>query len=139
MSSRHKGRKRALDILYAADVRGRPLSELLAEEAARASAEPSRESSWLFAQDIVSAVVARQDEIDDLIRQNSSWPLERMPSIDRALLRLATAELLVHPDTPIAVVIAEAGELASEYSTDDSRSFVQGVLGTLAEKTRLHE
>ena len=59
-----------------------------------------------------------------------------MPAVDRSVLRVAAAELMVHPETPTAVVISEAGELASEYSTDESRGFIQGVLGSLADRVR---
>ncbi len=136
MSARRKGRKRALDILYAADVRDLPVSEVLEQEHLRAADEPDRASSWEMAQSIVAIAVERWDEIDQLIADVSSWPLERMPAIDRALVRMATAELLGSPETPTAVIIAEAGELATEYSTEESRGFLQGVLGTLAEKAR---
>jgi N utilization substance protein B len=136
VSARHKGRKRALDVLYAADIRELTLEELLEEETQRALAEPAREGSWEFAREILNGVVEHASAIDELIGQTSSWPLERMPAIDRALLRLACAELMVHSDVPEAVIIAEAGELASEYSTDDSRGFIQGVMGTLVGKIR---
>ena len=136
MSARHKGRKRALDVLYAADMRDLPLAQLLEYEATRAETEPAREGSWAFAREILDGVVAHGDAIDEGIAANSSWPMERMPAIDRAILKLATAELLVHSDIPEAVIIAEAGELASEYSTEESRGFIQGVLGTLAQKLR---
>lgn len=136
MSARRKGRKRALDILYAADVRDLAVNEVLEQERLRASDEPDRASSWELAQSIVEIAISRWEEIDQLIAEVSSWPLERMPAIDRALVRMATAELLGAPATPTAVIIAEAGELATEYSTEESRGFLQGVLGTLAEKAR---
>ena len=136
MSARHKGRKRALDVLYAADMRDLPLAQLLEDEVTRAETEPAREGSWAFAREILDGVVAHGDAIDEGIAANSSWPMERMPAIDRAIMKLATAELLVHTDIPEAVIIAEAGELASEYSTEESRGFIQGVLGTLAQKLR---
>jgi len=136
VSARHKGRKRALDVLYAADMRDLPLAQLLEDEATRAETEPAREGSWAFAREILDGVVAHGDAIDEGIAANSSWPMERMPAIDRAILKLSTAELLVHSDIPEAVIIAEAGELASEYSTEESRGFIQGVLGTLAQKLR---
>jgi len=136
VSARHKGRKRALDVLYAADMRDLPLAQLLEDEVTRAETEPAREGSWAFAREILDGVVAHGDAIDEGIAANSSWPMERMPAIDRAILKLSTAELLVHIDIPEAVIIAEAGELASEYSTEESRGFIQGVLGTLAQKLR---
>lgn len=131
MSARHKGRKRALDVLYAADLREVDLADLIEVEAVRAAAEPAREGSWSFAREILDGVVSHAERIDELIRTTSSWPMERMPSIDRALLRMAVCELMIHSDIPEAVIIAEAGDLASEFSTDDSRGFIQGVLGAL--------
>ena len=136
MSARRKGRKRALDVLHAADMRQLSVAELLQEEAVRAESEPAREGSWGFAREILEGVTTHSGEIDELIESTSSWPMERMPSIDRAILKLAASELFVHPDIPEAVIIAEAGELASEYSTDESRGFIQGVLGGLVKKIR---
>jgi N utilization substance protein B len=131
VSARHKGRKRALDILYAADLREVDLADLIEAEAVRANAEPAREGSWSFAREILEGVVNHAERIDELIRDTSSWPMERMPGIDRALLRMAVCELIIHTDIPQAVIIAEAGDLASEYSTEESRGFIQGVLGAL--------
>jgi N utilization substance protein B len=136
VSARRKGRKRALDVLYAADMRQLSVSEVLQEEALRAEREPAREGSWAFAREILEGVTTHATEIDEMIESTSSWPMERMPSIDRAILKLAVSELFVHPDIPEAVIIAEAGELASEYSTDESRGFIQGVLGGLVKKIR---
>lgn len=136
MSARHKGRKRALDVLYAADVRDAPVSEVLEQERLRAANEPDRQASWELAESLVLAVITHDEAINSLISEVSHWPVDRMPALDRALVRLAAAELTAFPDTPTAVVISEAGELASEYSTEESRGFLQGVLGTLAEKIR---
>lgn len=136
MSARHKGRKRALDVLYAADLREVPLIDLIEEEAVRAANEPARESSWGFAKEILDGMVSHAERIDELIGDTSSWPMGRMPGIDRALLRMAVSELMVHPDIPEAVIIAEAGDLAGEFSTEESRGFVQGVLGAIAGKVR---
>ena len=131
MSARHKGRKRALDVLYAADLREVDLADLIEAEAVRAHSEPAREGSWSFAREILDGVVNHAERIDELIRDTSSWPMERMPGIDRALLRMAVCELIINTDIPQAVIIAEAGDLASEYSTEESRGFIQGVLGAL--------
>lgn len=137
MSARHKGRKRALDILYAADVRRLEITEILTSESLRVAQTPDQRPAFEFGATLVEGVVAAQARIDELISSTSTdWPLERMPIVDRSVLRLGVYELLAMPETPTAVVIAEAGSLASEYSTDDSRGFIQGVLGTIAERVR---
>ncbi|MCR2792657.1 transcription antitermination factor NusB [Microbacterium sp. zg.Y625] len=133
MSARSKARKRALDILYQSDVRGDDLGVTLAAEAKRAANEPSRETSWLYAREIVDGVIDNRDEIDEQITGVSKdWVLNRMPAVDRAILRMATWEILHNDEVPAAVAIDEAVELAKEYSTDDSGAFVHGVLGRIA-------
>lgn len=133
MSARSKARKRALDILFQADVRGDEVAETLAAEARRAASEPSREASWLYAREIVDGVIDHRDEIDEQITTFSKdWPLSRMPAVDRAVLRMGVWELLYNADVPSAVAIDEAVELAKEYSTDDSGAFVHGVLARIA-------
>lgn len=133
MSARSKARKRALDMLFQADVRGEPLGAIVEAEAKRAAVEPDRMASWLYAREIVDGVADHCDEIDELIAGYAQgWTLERMPNVDRALLRLTAWEILHNPEVPTAVAIDEAVELAKEYSTDDSARFVNGVLGKIA-------
>jgi len=133
MSARSKARKRALDILFQSDVRGDDLAVTLAAEAKRAANEPAREASWLYAREIVDGVIDNRDEIDEqIITHARDWKLERMPAVDRAILRLAAWELMFNDEVPAAVAIDEAVELAKEFSTDDSGSFVHGVLGRIA-------
>lgn len=133
MSARSKARKRALDILYQSDVRGDDLASTLAAEAKRAASEPARETSWLYAREIVDGVIDNRDEIDEqIVTHAKDWKLERMPAVDRAILRLAVWELLFNDEVPPAVAIDEAVELAKEFSTDDSGSFVHGVLARIA-------
>ncbi|GGH35720.1 transcription antitermination factor NusB [Microbacterium album] len=133
MSARTKARKRALDILFSADVRGDAPAVALAAEAKRAASEPARQSSWLYAREIVDGVIDHADEIDEQITTHSrDWKLERMPTVDRALLRIATWEILFNDEVPTAVAIDEAVELAKEFSTDDSGAFVHGVLARIA-------
>jgi len=133
VSARSKARKRALDILFQADVRGDDVAVTLAAEAKRASAEPAREASWLYAREIVDGVIDHRDEIDEQITTNSrDWKLERMPAVDRALLRMGVWEVLYNDEVPTAVAIDEAVELAKEFSTDDSGAFVHGVLARVA-------
>ena len=133
MSARTKARKRALDILFQADVRGEEPAVILAAEATRAASEPSREASWVYAREIVDGVIDNQDEIDEqIVTFAKDWTLARMPAVDRALLRMGTWELLYNDQVPTAVAIDEAVELAKEFSTDDSGAFVHGVLGRIA-------
>lgn len=133
MSARTKARKRALDILFQADVRGEELAIMLATEAKRASSEPDRQTSWLYARDIVDGVIDNRDAIDEQITTFAKdWSLQRMPAVDRALLRIGAWEILYNDEVPTAVAIDEAVELAKEFSTDDSGSFVHGVLARIA-------
>ena len=133
MSARSKARKRALDILFQADVRGEDIPVMLAVEAKRAAAEPAREASWLYAREIVDGVIDNRDEIDEQITSYAKdWSLARMPAVDRAVLRIGVWEILFNDAVPPAVAIDEAVELAKEYSTDDSGSFVHGILGRIA-------
>ena len=133
MSARTKARKRALDILFSSDVRGDAIGVTLAAEAKRAASEPAREASWLYAREIADGIIDHQDEIDEHITTHSrDWKLERMPAVDRALLRIAVWEILYNDEIPTAVAIDEAVELAKEFSTDDSGAFVHGVLARVA-------
>lgn len=133
MSARSKARKRALDILFQADVRGEDVAQILAAEAKRAANEPARESSWLYAREIVDGVIDNRDEIDEQLTTFArDWSLARMPAVDRAVLRIGTWELMFNDEVPDAVAIDEAVELAKEFSTDEAGSFVHGVLGRIA-------
>ena len=86
---------------------------------------------------LLDGVAAHAARIDELVAKAAEgWELDRMPALDRAVLRLATYELLVERDTPVAVVIDEAVELAHQYSTESSGSFVNGVLATIARQVR---
>lgn len=133
MSARTKARKRALDLLFQADVRDEPLALIVAAEAKRAASEPDRAASWMYAREIVDGVTDHREEIDELISSYAQgWTIDRMPNVDRAVLRLASWELLHNPEIPAAVAIDEAVELAKHYSTEDSARFVNGVLGKIA-------
>ncbi|WP_022899426.1 transcription antitermination factor NusB [Humibacter albus] len=132
MGARTKARKRAIDLLYSADVRGIPFAQAVADEAQRAAQEPSREASWLYAREIVDGVIDQSDEIDELIRTYAQgWTLERMPAVDRAILRMGVWELLFNPAIPDGVAISEAVEQATSLSTDDSAKFVNGLLAKI--------
>lgn len=137
MSARSKARKRALDMLFQADVRREDLAAIVEAEARRAAGEPERAASWLYAREIVDGVADHREEIDELIASYAQgWTLDRMPNVDRALLRLSSWEILHNPEVPTAVAIDEAVELAKEYSTEDSARFVNGVLGKIAQHAR---
>jgi N utilization substance protein B len=134
VSARSKSRKRALDVLYGADVRGESINATLLAEENRQLADPTRRAnSWAYAKQIVDGVVAHGDEIDELIETYSQgWPIERMPAVDRAIIRIGIWELLFNPEVPDGVAIAEAVESAQSLSTDDSSGFVNGLLGRIA-------
>lgn len=108
MSARTKARKRALDVLYVADIRGESIPATLAVEQQRAAAEPDRQASWQYAREIAEGFVAHQDEIDELIETYSvNWTLARMPAVDRAILRIGIWEILFNADVPDGVAISE--------------------------------
>ncbi|MGY1779541.1 transcription antitermination factor NusB [Geodermatophilus sp. SYSU D01036] len=127
MAARTKARKRAVDVLYEADLRGTDPVELLRERIADPSPPVPDHAVRL-----VEGVAAHQGRIDGLIGQHArGWSLERLPDVDRAILRMAVFELLWADDVPDAVVIDEAVELARALSTDDSPAYVNGVLGAI--------
>jgi transcription antitermination protein NusB len=129
MSARTKARKRALDVLFAADVRGETAEQSLEAESLRAAARPERASSWPYAREIVQGVIDHATEIDAAIASHStSWPIDRMPAVDRGILRIAVWEARYNPEVPVGVAVDEAVELAKELSTDDSPKFVNGLL-----------
>ncbi len=133
MSSRSKSRKRALDALYASEIRGGEPLALLQETAGSVADRQNQEAIFDYAESMITGFDANKLLIDNELRQLADgWALERMPSIDRAILRLGAWEILYNPDVPNEVAISEAVALASEYSTDDSPKFVNGVLAKLA-------
>ena len=133
MSARTKARKRALDILYAADLRNEDITAAISLEAERALDEPERQASWNYAQSIVEGVVTHSVEIDEVIQTYSrGWSLERMPSLDRAILRIAVWEIMFNPEVPAVVAVDEAVDLAKMYSTEESSNFVNGLLASIA-------
>lgn len=133
MSARSKARKRALDILFEADQRELDPQEVLASQADRRAAdgEPALNE---YVTELVAGVSAHRDRIDELLTTYSmGWTLERMPAVDRSLLRIAAYEVLYRDDIPDAVAISEAVSLAQDLSTDESSNFVNGLLGRLSE------
>ena len=134
MGARSKARKRALDLLYGADVRGESINAALATEQARADNDPKRASSWGYARDIIVGITEHGDEIDELIETYAQgWTISRMPAVDRAIVRIGMWEILFNEDVPDAVAIAEAVESATVLSTEDSAGFVNGLLAAIAQ------
>jgi N utilization substance protein B len=128
MSARTKARKRALDVLYAADARGSDPLDVLGERVDSVEAAPLGE----YAEVLVRGYAAHADVIDDLLSEHAEgWTLERMPAVDRAILRIAVYELVYSDDVPPAVAVDEAVELAKSLSTDNSPRFINGVLGQI--------
>jgi N utilization substance protein B len=131
VAARTKARKRAVDILFEAEQRQVEPVALLAERVA----EPHTEAAVpQYTVDLVEGVVAHRERIDELLETYShGWSLERMPAVDRALLRIGTWEVLFNDDVPDAVAVDEAVDLAARLSTDDSPSFVNGLLGRIVD------
>ncbi len=133
MSARTKARKRALDVLYGADVREESINSALAAEQARADADPKRGSSWAYAREIVVGITEHGDEIDELIETYAQgWTLSRMPLVDRAIVRIGMWEILFNDEIPDGVAIAEAVEAATILSTEDSAGFINGLLASVS-------
>ena len=125
---RRGARERALELLYESELKQQAPSAVLAE----LPVPPAR-----YASDLVKGVEENQSRIDELISRHAiDWALDRMPVVDRALLRMATFELAQRPDVPTGAVISEAVELAKAYSTDESGGFVNGVLAAIAHEVR---
>lgn len=128
VGSRREARERALALLYEAEVKEASGNDVL-------DAQPIAVEE--YAADLVNGVTDHQGELDGLIgRFAKGWVIERMPAVDRTLLRMACYELAHRPDVPPNVVINEAVELAKRYSTDDSGRFVNGVLAAVAAEVR---
>jgi N utilization substance protein B len=124
VSARSKARKRAVDLLYEADLRGADAVATLVERVALG--EPPVHD---YTVELVEGVAGHRERIDELLSTYSEgWTIERMPGVDRAVLRIGVFELLWRPDVPDAVAIDEAVELAKTLSTDESPRFVNGVL-----------
>jgi transcription antitermination protein NusB len=127
VSARGKARKRALDVLYAAEMRGeKPLEAL--ERIIEAGDGPTND----YTSTLVHGVAEHQDRIDELLTSYAQgWTLTRMPAVDRNVLRLGVYELLYVEDVPDGVAVSEAMNLVRDLSTDDSPGFVNGLLGSI--------
>jgi N utilization substance protein B len=128
LSSRRGARERALELLYEAEVKDLSVATIMA-------ALPLDTDAYAAA--LVLGVEQHRAELDVLLeRASHDWPVHRMPAVDRALLRIAVFELAHRLDVPAGVVLAEAVDLAGEYSTEASAKFVNGVLASLASELR---
>ena len=126
MGARTKSRKRALDVLYAADLRGKEPGEISSD---RLRSDDSYESL------LVNGVLLNAKEIDAFISSHSKdWEIDRISTVDRNILRIALFELLYCPDIPADVAISEALELATSLSSDDSPGFINGILANVSKK-----
>jgi N utilization substance protein B len=135
MPARRKARKRALDVLYEADLRDLPVPEVLVAYLDRL--DQPRPPHLAYAVGLAEGVAAHRERIDELIASYAEgWTLDRMPVVDRNLARIAIYELLYVDEIDDAVAITEAVELAKQMSTDDSPRFLNGVLGRIAEFVR---
>lgn len=131
MAARTKARRRALDILFEAELRGVPSLEVLRGRLGRSSGPSVPE----YAVTLVEGVEAHREKIDELLANYSiGWTLERMPAVDRNILRLGAYELLWADDVPDGVAINEAVLLARELSTEESPHFVNGLLARLLQQ-----
>ena len=127
MSTRSKSRKAALDLLYEADIRGRSASDLL-------NTRLSDEETYIreYTSQLLEGIATHRRKIDELIILHAQgWDMDRMPAVDRNILRIAIYELLWNKEIPEKVAINEALELAKVLSTDDSVSYINGVLSTI--------
>ena len=134
MAARSKARKRALQILFEADQRETAVAEVLADWIRLSRTDDRQPQVSEYTMQLVEGYAAHADRIDELISSYAvGWPLDRMPAVDRNLLRLSCYELIWEDGTPDAVALDEAVQLAKEFSTDDSPAFVNGLLGRLKE------
>jgi N utilization substance protein B len=127
VSARGKARNRALDVLFEAEQRSVSAFDVL-----KARREQTDQIVNPYTLEIVEGVVSHQSAIDEFLETYSQgWTLERMPSVDRIILRIGTWELLYNDDVPDGVAVSEAVALAKTLSTDESPSFINGLLGRL--------
>ncbi|MEU5437008.1 transcription antitermination factor NusB [Streptomyces sp. NPDC020719] len=134
MAARNKARKRAFQILFEADQRGESVQTVLADWVRHSRSDDRQPPVNEYTMELVEGYARHVARIDDLISTYAvDWTLDRMPVVDRNILRLGTYELVWVDETPDAVVIDEAVQLAKEFSTDDSPAFVNGLLARFKE------
>ncbi|MFJ3924399.1 transcription antitermination factor NusB [Streptomyces sp. NPDC090022] len=130
MAARSNARKRAFQILFEADQRGVPVREVLADWVRHSRNDTRQPPVNAFTMDLVEGYADKVNRIDELIATYAvDWDLDRMPVADRNIVRIGAYELIWVDETPDAVAIDEAVQLAKEFSTDDSPAFVNGLLG----------
>lgn len=130
VKGRHQARKRAVDVLFESEARGLTPAQGAQMRAALASKQPDVSPLHPYTVTVANGVTTHSAHIDDLITTHlQGWKLERLPAVDRAILRVAIWELLHADDVPEPVAVDEAVKLAKELSTDESPGFVNGVLG----------
>ncbi|ADG98769.1 NusB antitermination factor [Segniliparus rotundus DSM 44985] len=131
--SRRKARRRAVELLFEAEARDLDPAELAAERSAELVKDLSAPQLTPYALLLLEGVRDNLDVVDQTIIDHlrGGWTLQRLPAVDRSILRIAVWELLFATEVPTAVAVDEALELAKELSTDDSPSFINGVLGQL--------
>jgi N utilization substance protein B len=128
MSARSKARKRALDTIFEADLKG------IAIPATNTNDETDQEVAN-YSLDLVKGIKENQTQIDEMISNSlKDWSFDRIPRVDRNILRIAVYELLFRKDVPTNVVISEAVNLAESLSTAESSAFINGTLGTISKK-----
>ena len=133
MSSRTKARKRALDALYAAELNKIDALDALSTAQESSAGRQNQDAIFDYAETIVTGVKTNREALDSRLQNLSEgWKLERMPYLDRAILRIGAWEILFNPEVPNEVAISEAVNLASELSTEESPKFINGVLARLA-------
>lgn len=131
--ARRKARRRAVDVLFEAEARDADPLAVVSERNTVAQADSSAPPVNPYTITMVTGVAENLDRIDDVIASHlRQWRLDRLPAVDRAVLRVAVWELLHNPDVPPAVAVDEAVELTKQLSNDDSPAYVNGVLGQVA-------
>ncbi|UCZ90529.1 MULTISPECIES: transcription antitermination factor NusB [unclassified Gordonia (in: high G+C Gram-positive bacteria)] len=132
--ARHKARRRAVDLLFEAEAKKVSPAQLVAERREYVRSDESVGSIHDYTATVIQGLAEDQGQVDAVISSYlRDWTLERLPAVDRAIMRLATWELFNSLDVDTIVVVDEAVELAKELSTDDSPAFVNGVLAKIAE------
>ena len=130
VKGRHQARKRAVDLLFEAEARGLSPVEIVEVRTALTEAKQDVAALNPYTETVARGVGEHSAHIDDLISSHlQGWTLDRLPAVDRAILRVAVWELLYAEDVPEPVAVDEAVQLAKELSTDESPSFINGVLG----------
>ncbi len=136
MSKRRLARENCLQSLYSTDISSLEPSAVLASFQMEEFA--LEEKVFEFYKTLYSSTVANKARIDEIIKKTSrNWEMERMPAIDRSILRMAVCEMMILSSAPVAVIIDEAIELAKKYSTEKSGKFVNGVLDSIARQNDL--